>query len=91
MAHWRTAATGLADGKGIAFIRPHEIDIDPHGRDATIRHHVVLGPTVRLDLRLDGDVHAEAVIDRDSHARLRLEPGQQVGLTARRIVVFAQD
>lgn len=91
VAHWRTTANGLADGKAVAFIRPHEIDINPHGRDATIRHQVILGPSVRLDLVLAGDICIEAVIDRDSHARLGLEPGRQLGLSARRIVVFAQD
>lgn len=88
-AHWQVAAPGIADGPALAFIRPHEIEIDPNGSDAVIRHQVVLGPTVRLDLQLPGGAHAEAVIDRDSHARLGLEPGRQVGLGARRVVVFA--
>ena len=89
VAHWQVAAPGIADGPALAFIRPHEIEVDPNGNDAVIRHQVVLGPTVRLDLHLPGGAHAEAVIDRDSHARLGLEPGRQVGLGARRVVVFA--
>ncbi|WP_041633484.1 sulfate/molybdate ABC transporter ATP-binding protein [Magnetospirillum gryphiswaldense] len=88
-AHWQVAAPGIADGPAQAFIRPHEIEVDPNGNDAVIRHQVVLGPTVRLDLQLPGGAHAEAVIDRESHARLGLEPGRQVGLGARRVVVFA--
>jgi len=88
-AHWQVAAPGIADGPALAFIRPHEIEVDPNGNDAVIRHQVVLGPTVRLDLQLPGGAHAEAVIDRESHARLGLEPGRQVGLGARRVVVFA--
>lgn len=89
VAHWRVPAPAIADGPALAFIRPHEIEIDPSGNDAVIRHQVILGPTVRLDLHLPGGAHAEAVIDRDSHARLGLEPGRQVGLGARRVVVFA--
>lgn len=89
VAHWQVAAPDIADGPALAFIRPHEMEVDPNGNDAVIRHQVVLGPTVRLDLQLPGGAHAEAVIDRDSHARLGLEPGRQVGLRARRVVVFA--
>ena len=88
VAHWRAQAVGIADGPAVAFVRPHEIDIAQDGVDATIRHQVVLGPTVRLDLVLADGAHAEAVIDRQAHARLGLRPGGRVGLAARRIVVF---
>jgi len=86
---WRIDAPGIADGPAIAFIRPHELDVVPGGGHATIRHQVVLGPTVRLDLTLDGEAVVEAVIDRESHARLNLKTGDRIGLDARRIAIFA--
>ena len=88
VAHWRTPAPDVADGRAVAFVRPHELEVDGDGNDAVLRHQVVLGPTVRLDLVLADGAHAEAVIDRQSHARLGLRPGGRVGLAARRIVVF---
>jgi sulfate transport system ATP-binding protein len=89
VAHWRVAAPDLPDGPGVAFIRPHEIDVTLADPVATIRHQVVLGPTVRLDLVLGGGTALEAVIDRSAHARLGLRPGLPVGLNAQRIRVFA--
>lgn len=86
---WRIEAPDIADGPAVAFTRPHELDVVPGGDHATIRHQVVLGPTVRLDLTLDGDVTVETVIDRESHARLNLKPGDRVGLDVRRVAIFA--
>jgi len=91
VGHWRVAAPGIPDGPGVAFIRPHEIDVDLADPVAAIRHQVVLGPVVRLDLALADGTAVEAAIDRETHARLALRPGQPVGLTARRIRIFAEN
>ncbi|OJX79367.1 sulfate/molybdate ABC transporter ATP-binding protein [Magnetospirillum sp. 64-120] len=86
---WTADAPDIADGPAVAFVRPHDLDVVPGGDHAIIRHQVVLGPTVRLDLVLDDDITAEAIIDRESHARLNLRTGDRIGLQARRIAVFA--
>ncbi|MGE4279468.1 MAG: sulfate/molybdate ABC transporter ATP-binding protein [Magnetospirillum sp.] len=86
---WRTDAPDVPDGPAVAFVRPHDLEVTATGDDATIRHQVVLGPQVRLELTVADDIAVEAVIDRETHSRLELRPGGKVGLRPRRITVFS--
>ncbi|MGE5548668.1 MAG: sulfate/molybdate ABC transporter ATP-binding protein [Solirubrobacterales bacterium] len=90
---WTAAADGCADGPGIAFLRPHDIDVDLPGDGrlpARIAHLSVLGPVVRAELALADGGRLEAELSRETHGRLGLAAGQRVGLAPRRVSVFPQ-
>jgi sulfate/thiosulfate transport system ATP-binding protein len=87
-------AAGLADGPGIAFVRPHDLAIDGTATEsniaATVRHQVVNGPVLRIELELvetGQAIEAEAV--RHAGEASGLKTGQRVGLMPRQIKVFA--
>jgi sulfate/thiosulfate transport system ATP-binding protein len=85
------SAKGLADGPGIAFLRPHDIQIHApahHLQAARISHLVVLGPLVRVELTLADGTIIEAEISREIHSRLELAVGLEIGFTAHRLSVF---
>jgi sulfate transport system ATP-binding protein len=88
-------AAGLADGPGIAFVRPHDLAIDGTATAsniaATVRHQSVNGPVLRIELELTvtgQTVEAEAV--RHAGEASGLKTGQHVGLMPRQIKVFAK-
>ncbi len=92
IAGWRAAADGLSDGPGIAFVRPHEVDLLPPnqgGIAARMGHAVVLGPTVRIELRLTDGTPLEVETSRDAFTAMNLAHGASVGLHTQRITVFA--
>ena len=87
-------AAGLADGPGIAFVRPHDLAIDGTATAsniaATVRHQSVNGPVLRIELELTATgqtIEAEAV--RHAGEASGLKTGQRVGLMPRQIKVFA--
>ena len=85
---------GEERGEGIAFVRPHDLAIDPageHGLPATVRHAVVLGPMVRVELMAGADASVECEIERDTFERLDLQAGRRIGLVPRQAQVFLAD
>jgi len=68
--------------EGTAFIRPHDVELLPpdtaEGVDARIRHLIVLGPVVRVELDLVSGPVIEAEISRQVHTALALKIGDPV-------------
>jgi len=86
-------AAGLADGPGIAFVRPHDLAIDGTATAsniaATVRHQSVNGPVLRIELELTATgqtIEAESVRHAGEASGLKI--GQHVGLMPRQIKVF---
>jgi sulfate transport system ATP-binding protein len=83
--------------EGAAFVRPHEIDIvpdnpsGPPGLPATVRHSVVLGPLVRIELELSDGAIIEAEIARQKCRELGLDKGSPVLVSPRKAEVFLED
>ncbi|RAU23366.1 sulfate ABC transporter ATP-binding protein [Paramagnetospirillum kuznetsovii] len=76
-----------------AFIRPHDFDIEAGSEqaNATLRHAVVLGPQVRIEVNLaDGQI-VEAELARDVFDRLSLHPRQKIRVVPRRAQIFLDD
>jgi sulfate transport system ATP-binding protein len=85
---------GEERGDGTAFVRPHDLALDPageHGLPATVRHAVVLGPMVRVELMAGADATVECDMERDAYERLDLRIGGKVGLVPRQAQVFLAD
>jgi len=85
-------ADSLASGTGIAFVRPHDVAIGPPSPglpQAVVEQMAILGPVVRADLRLAGDIALEVELSREQQGALGLTRGAAVGVTLRRARVFA--
>ena len=83
-------AGGLS-GEVEAFIRPHDIELsapDEGEVRAVVRHLMVIGATVRLDMWLNDEVSLEAELTRERWDSLGVPIGATVGLTARRARLF---
>ena len=84
----------LEDAPGVAYVRPHDLDIVAAGAPAAVAaridHVIKLGPTVRLELSdaETGD-YLEIEVARDRYAALDVTVGQTVYLAPRRGKVFA--
>ncbi|MBI5162856.1 MAG: sulfate/molybdate ABC transporter ATP-binding protein [Magnetospirillum sp.] len=78
-----------------AFVRPHDLEVVPLDRPrrgaAHMRHAVVLGPMVRVEVDLADGQTVEAEIGREAFDRLGLRPHQPVALLPRRAQVFLDD
>ena len=84
----------LGDSKAVAFLRPHDIAIEPslsgQGTPAVIRYLSVLGPLVRIEAEV-GDQSLDIEITRQSLAELQLKIGQVVLLSPRNPRFFLED
>ncbi len=83
----------LADGKGTAYIRPHDLEIVPDAAHAAfsarIDHVVKLGSSVRLELTdVDDGKLLDAELPRDQFDATGLAAGSIVHLAAKRARVF---
>ncbi|WP_142846381.1 sulfate/molybdate ABC transporter ATP-binding protein [Telmatospirillum sp. J64-1] len=82
-------------GAGTAFVRPHELDVvrpgQGQGLSALVRHMVVLGPVVRVELEVNPGEMIEAELTRQRHAELALQSGERVVLVPRQAQVFLTD
>lgn len=83
---------------GTAFIRPHEIELcsaaaqgDEGGLSARIRHSVILGPVVRVELELGPDQVLEAEVPRRHYDELGLGRGAPVAVVFRHAEIFLRD
>ena len=96
------AAVGEADAagsdaqRGIAYVRPHDVEVAREGDADTIParvdHVSFAGPFVHVQLtRADTDESLEAALTRDRHRELALKPGEPVHLRFRNARVFAED
>ncbi|ACJ01210.1 sulfate/molybdate ABC transporter ATP-binding protein [Rhodospirillum centenum] len=78
-------------GPGIAFVRPHDVEVlpaaGPGSLSARVRAVQPVGPELRLDLDLDGQV-MEALLDRRTADAGALTPGAAVGVRLRHVNIF---
>ena len=90
--HGEWADVGAA-GDGVAFVRPHEIDIEhapvAGGLEALVQDVHAIGPTVRVEL-LHGEEVVEVELTRERAESLGIANGQRVWLKPRQMKVFAQ-
>ena len=82
-----------SEAPGVAYVRPHDIDIaltaGRPGRLAVVRHVSTAGPAAAIDLLVAGEVETvEAHLPRERQRELRLSPGQEVLVMARKARVF---
>ncbi|MDO8606480.1 MAG: sulfate/molybdate ABC transporter ATP-binding protein [Phaeospirillum sp.] len=87
-------AGGTVDGRGTAFIRPHDVELlelSPDLPQATVRLVTVLGPLVRAEVVLPDGTALESELTRDQKDRLDLRRGQEVSIFLRKAKVFVGD
>ncbi|MFZ2855843.1 MAG: sulfate ABC transporter ATP-binding protein [Rhodocyclaceae bacterium] len=80
------------EGDALAFVRPHDIDIErgpvPGGLEATVQDVHIIGPLVRVELAHESEL-IEVELTRERANELALTKGQQVWLKPRQVKVFA--
>ncbi|WP_142848031.1 sulfate/molybdate ABC transporter ATP-binding protein [Telmatospirillum sp. J64-1] len=100
VAHLGGLRMGFAEGEapegvgaGTAFVRPHDVEIlrDGDGILVTMRHAVVLGPSVRVEMELENGQAIEAELTRHRFTELGLERGERVLAAPRRAQLFLDD
>jgi sulfate transport system ATP-binding protein len=90
-------AEQLRDGQGIAYVRPHDLDIDrgAPGADGIVvrlRRAHAIGPLAQLDLeRADNAELIEAVIPNERFRQLALKEGESLVVRPRRMQVFVDE
>ncbi|MBQ5947301.1 sulfate/molybdate ABC transporter ATP-binding protein [Massilia sp. ST3] len=86
--------SGVRDGAGIGYVRPHDLDVERYtpgaeGVVTKLRRAHAIGPLAQLDLeRADNAQLIEAVIPNERFAHLGLKEGETVVVRPRRIEVF---
>jgi sulfate transport system ATP-binding protein len=97
-ARFSTEVTGSSAGRnGIAYLRPHDLEILPvssggQGQAAIVRHLTITGPVARVEFAVDGhDELVEVELSRRQHHALGLKQGEKVFLRIRAAHVFAAD
>ncbi|WP_426110226.1 sulfate/molybdate ABC transporter ATP-binding protein [Massilia sp. PWRC2] len=84
----------VQDSKGIAYVRPHDLDIDREavgvdGIVVRLRRAHAIGPLAQLDLeRADNAEMIEAVIPNERFRQLGLKEGETLVVRPRRMQVF---
>jgi sulfate transport system ATP-binding protein len=81
----------LADAAGIAFVRPHDLDLvvgDGDGIPVTVRHVVLMGPSVRIETADAAGQMLEVEMSRARWTALALGPGAKARATPRQMRVF---
>jgi sulfate transport system ATP-binding protein len=94
--NWADVGSGGAEqtpaGEAMAFVRPHDIDIEhgpvEGGLQAVVQDVHAIGPLVRVELAHASEL-IEVELTRERAAVLRLAKGQQVWMKPRQIKVFA--
>ncbi|MFA9217673.1 MAG: sulfate/molybdate ABC transporter ATP-binding protein [Sphingomonadaceae bacterium] len=94
-ASFQVPGQGAAqDGKGTAFVRPHDLEIDRYTAGAEgiivkLRRAHAIGPLAQLDLeRSDNAEIIEAVIPNERFASLNLKEGETLVVRPKRVRVF---
>ncbi len=83
--------SGLSDAPGIAFVRPHDLDLavgDGDGIPVTVRHVVLMGPSVRIETVDAAGQTLEVEMSRAHWNALALGPGTRARATPRQMRVF---
>jgi len=94
--------SGSNGNDGTAFIRPHEIELVPKsaqngkpntlpGLPGRIRHSVILGPIVRVEVEVGPEQTLEAEIPRRRYADSELSRGAEVQVVFRKAEIFLAD
>ena len=88
------AHADVRDGKGIAYVRPHDLEIDRYvqGAEGIVvklsRAHAI-GPLAQLDLqRVDNAELIEAVMSNERFSQLQLKEGETLVVRPKRLQVF---
>ncbi|NHZ80632.1 sulfate ABC transporter ATP-binding protein [Massilia sp. CCM 8695] len=82
------------NGQGIAYVRPHDLDIDRYtpgaeGIVVKLRRAHAIGPLAQLDLeRADNAELIDAVIPNERYRQLQLKEGETLVVRPRRMQVF---
>jgi len=85
------------DSKGIAYVRPHELDVDRYAPGAEgivvkLRRAHAIGPLAQLDLeRADNAEMIEAVIPNERYSQLGLKEGETLVVRPKRLHVFVDE
>ena len=85
------------DAIGVAYVRPHELDIEPFTPDgegivALLKRAHAIGPLAQLELeRSDGGGQIEAVLPVERYAQLQLHSGATVRVKPKRVRVFLEE
>ncbi|MGB9988594.1 sulfate/molybdate ABC transporter ATP-binding protein [Massilia sp. SM-13] len=86
-----------AEGKGIAYVRPHDLEIDRYAAGAEgivvkLRRAHAIGPLAQLDLeRADNAELIEATISNDRFRHLDLKEGETLVVRPKRVRVFVDE
>jgi len=87
----REAASPVVSGEAIAFVRPHDIEIERRpvagSLDAVVQEVQVIGPLVRVELAHASEL-IEVELSRERTHTLSLCKGQQVWIRTRKMRVF---
>ena len=90
----REAVTHDEHADSVAFVRPHDIEIEhersPGALDARVAHVHPIGPVVRVELDHQGET-IEVELTRERQQLLQLEEGQGVWFKPRHVKVFAAE
>ncbi len=83
------------DGEGLAFVRPHDIEIEQYARQdqtgfaAVVSYIHAIGPLVRVELKRSGeDDLIEAELTQERFRELAISQGQEVFIYPRNVRVF---
>ncbi|KQW96781.1 sulfate ABC transporter ATP-binding protein [Massilia sp. Root418] len=85
------------DSKGIAYVRPHELEVDRYTQGAEgivvkLRRAHAIGPLAQLDLeRADNAEMIEAVIPNERYSHLGLKEGETLVVRPKRLHVFVDE
>ncbi|WP_107872811.1 sulfate ABC transporter ATP-binding protein [Pseudoduganella sp. UC29_71] len=85
------------DSKGIAYVRPHDLDVDRYvagaeGIVVKLRRAHAIGPLAQLDLeRADNAEMIEAVIPNERFSKLGLKEGETLVVRPKRLHVFVDE
>ena len=86
------ASSATPDGEALAFVRPHDIDIEhgpvDGGLEAMVQDVHAIGPLVRVELAHASEL-IEVELTRERAASLGLAKSQRVWLKPRQVKVFA--
>ncbi|AVR98217.1 sulfate/molybdate ABC transporter ATP-binding protein [Pseudoduganella armeniaca] len=87
----------VQDGKGTAYVRPHDLEIDRYAQGAEgivvkLRRAHAIGPLAQLDLeRADNAQLIEATISNDRFRHLNLKEGETLVVRPKRLHVFVDE
>jgi sulfate/thiosulfate transport system ATP-binding protein len=87
---------GTRNSAAVGYVRSHDIEIERRRVDAScikaeVCYILSVGPTVRIDLKLEGGECIEVDLSRDVAERLTLRVGEEVYARPRKMRVFTED